>query len=258
VTVLAHLSDLHFGTEDPAMVTRLLTELHDLKPDLTVISGDLTQRARRSQYAAARSFIDRAPHPVLVVPGNHDIPLFDVVRRLISPLGRYRSFITPDLCPFHQEDGLAVLGLNTTRSGRWKEGEISPQQAELIRERFGGIADASLNVVVTHHPFIPPPEQPRLAVVGGREAALAALRQAGVQLLLSGHLHLGYSGLADERPGLLSVQASTAVSRRRRGQPNGYNVIRAGDGRDPDVETRRWEGRTYEPVTTPTRSPSQQ
>jgi 3',5'-cyclic AMP phosphodiesterase CpdA len=253
VSAVAHLSDLHFGTEDRQLVERLLIELHELAPQLTVISGDLTQRARRSQFAAARAFIGTLPGPIMVVPGNHDIPLWDVTRRILSPLGRYRSYINPDLCPYHLDEELAVLGLNTTRPTRWKEGEISAAQADLIRRRFGDVPDALLKVVVTHHPFIPPPEQPKLAVVGGRTGALAALRDAGVRLLLSGHLHLGYSGLADERPGLLSVQASTAVSRRRRGQPNGYNVIHTLPGSEPQVETRRWDGQAFQPVTTPTR-----
>jgi 3',5'-cyclic AMP phosphodiesterase CpdA len=252
VNAIAHLSDLHFGTEDPALVRRLLVELGELQPRLTVISGDLTQRARRAQFAAARRFVDVLPAPVLVVPGNHDIPLWDVTRRIFSPLGRYLSYITPDLCPFHRDGELAVLGLNTTRPARWKEGEISPAQADLIRARLGGLEDGLVKVVVTHHPFIPPPDQPRLAVVGGRATALAALRDAGVDLLLSGHLHLGYSGLLDERPGLLSVQASTAVSRRRRGQPNGYNVIHLAAAGGPVLETRRWDGRAFRPVTVPT------
>jgi len=238
------------------MVTQVLADLHDLGPDLTVISGDLTQRARRAQYAAARRFIDDAPDRLLVVPGNHDIPLFDVARRILSPRGRYRSYITADLSPFHRTEALAVLGLDTTRPKRWKEGEISPAQAELIRERFRDVPADTLKVVVTHHPFIPPPEQPNLSVVGGREAALRALREMGVHLLLSGHLHLGYSGLVDERPGLLSVQAGTAVSRRRRGQPNGYNVIRGSGKHGPEVQTRRWNGTGFEPVTPPSRTPT--
>ena len=96
---LAHLSDLHFGTEDWAMAARLLDDIAKLRPRLTVVSGDLTQRARRRQFAAARAYLDRLG-PLLVVPGNHDIPLYDVTRRVLSPMGRYRSMVTDELNPF--------------------------------------------------------------------------------------------------------------------------------------------------------------
>jgi 3',5'-cyclic AMP phosphodiesterase CpdA len=247
VITLAHLSDLHFGTEDALIAERLAGELAELRPRLTVISGDLTQRARRRQFAAARRYLDRLPGPLLVIPGNHDIPLYDVVRRAIAPMGRYRAMITDDLCPFHLDADLAVLGLNTTRPQRWKEGSISSRQVELIRSRFSQAPAAAHRVLVTHHPFIPPPSLPRTLVVHGQTAALPVIRRSGVELLLAGHLHVGYADAVAGGPGLLSVQAGTACSRRRRGQPNAYNVIRLGDG-SVAVEPRVWDGRRFAPV----------
>jgi 3',5'-cyclic AMP phosphodiesterase CpdA len=246
VITLAHISDLHFGTEDAAMADRLVEELHALEPRLMIVSGDLTQRARRAQFRAARAYLDRLPTPLLVVPGNHDIPLYDIGRRMLSPMGRYRSMISDDLDPSHLEDDLAVLGLNTTRPQRWKEGSISARQVALIGEVFGRAATDAHRVVVTHHPFIPPPEFPRMIVVHGQSAALPAIRAARVEVLLAGHLHLGYAGMMEGGPGLLSVQAGTAISRRRRGQPNAYNVIRLGDG--VVVEPRVWDGQGFAPA----------
>ena len=240
---LAHISDLHFGTEERAMADRLVGELHELAPRLVIVSGDLTQRARRAQYRSARAYLDRLP-PYMVVPGNHDIPLYDIGRRMLSPMGRYRSMISDDLDPFHLEDDLAVLGLNTTRPKRWKEGSISARQVQLITERFALAAPDAHRVLFTHHPFIPPPQFPRMIVVHSQAAALPAIRAARVEVLLAGHLHLGYAGMVEGGPGLLSVQAGTAISRRRRGQPNAYNVIRLG-GESVGVEPRVWDGERF-------------
>lgn len=232
------------------MAERLLGELEELRPRLTVVSGDLTQRARRKQFAAARRYLDRLPKPVLVLPGNHDIPLYDIGRRVLSPLGRYRAMITEDLCPWHLEPDLAVLGLNTTRPARWKEGGISRAQVELIRNRFAEVSGDAHRVLVTHHPFVPPPAAPRTIVVHGQTAALPAIRAAGIELLLAGHLHLGYAAAVAGGDGLLSVQAGTAFSRRLRGEPNAYNVVTLGDGA-PQIEPRVWNGALYEPVRYP-------
>src|SRR5687767_11899800 len=136
---LIHLSDLHFGAHDERLVQAVEERVHEEKPDLVVISGDFTQRARTDQFKLACSFLDRlreAGHDVLAVPGNRDVPLYDVLRRFLSPLTRYRRYIDESLCPFHELPGIAVLGINTARSLTFKDGRISHEQMDFIRESF--------------------------------------------------------------------------------------------------------------------------
>src|SRR5579859_4560786 len=96
---IAHLSDLHFGRLDQPVARGLVDDLSERHPTLLVVSGDFTQRARPRQYGAARDYLKGLPGPQLVVPGNHDVPMFDVVRRFLFPLNRYRQYISPDLTP---------------------------------------------------------------------------------------------------------------------------------------------------------------
>src|SRR5215208_2322300 len=125
---IIHLSDLHFGAHDPKLVDAVEGQVNADKPDLVVVSGDFTQRARTEQFKEACEFLDRlreAGHDVLGVPGNHDVPLYDVLRRFLSPLARYRRFIDDSLCPFVELPGVAVLGINTARSLTVQDGRIN-------------------------------------------------------------------------------------------------------------------------------------
>src|SRR5206468_7143254 len=153
---IVHLSDLHFGAHDQRLVDAVESDIARLEPDLVVISGDFTQRARTEQFKEACQFLEKlreAGHEVLGVPGNHDVPLYDVLRRFLSPLTRYRRYIDETLCPFIELPGLAVLGINTARSLTFKDGRISKEQVEFIRETFARTDPDSMRVLVTHHPL---------------------------------------------------------------------------------------------------------
>jgi 3',5'-cyclic AMP phosphodiesterase CpdA len=252
---IAHLSDVHFGRHDPAIVAALETWLAERRPDLVVISGDLTQRARVEQYRLACEFIDRleaAGLDVLAVPGNHDVPLYDIARRFVRPLHRYRRFIDDDLCPYWENDELAVLGINTARSLTIKDGSVSHEQMALIRDCLGSKAGERLGILVTHHPLFAMPlgEEGALTKVARRSGdALIAAAEAGVDLLLAGHFHRSFSKSAREvaenvGPALV-VQAGTATSTRLRGgEMQSFNWIEARPG-GADIQVHAWEGGSF-------------
>lgn len=246
---LVHLSDLHFGAHDQRLVEAVEQSIDALKPDLVVISGDFTQRARTEQFRDACRFLERlqhAGHEVLGVPGNHDVPLYDVLRRFLSPLARYRRFIDDSLCPFVELPGIAVLGINTARSLTFKDGRINQDQVAYIRDTFARTPTDSFRILVTHHPLFALPVGDQITpAIGRQELALDAVQDAGVDMLLAGHNHHASSHSASDlvtrAGGALVVQAGTATSTRVRDQEQSFNTIDVADA-SVTITVNAWTG----------------
>jgi 3',5'-cyclic AMP phosphodiesterase CpdA len=228
---IVHLSDLHFGRLDERIIGPLVTRIAEIGPDLIAISGDLTQRARRRQFEHARAFLNQLRFPTLVVPGNHDVPLFNVMARLLDPFGAYRRYISPNLEPAHIDAEMAVVGLNSARAivsgGR---GRLNLTQIDEAAARLETLAAPAVKVIVTHHPFDLPKGFNPAHLVGRANMAMARLARAGADLFLAGHLHVSHVGHTAERYRIaghsaLVVQAGT-LSMRGRGELNSFNVLR--------------------------------
>jgi 3',5'-cyclic AMP phosphodiesterase CpdA len=240
---IVHLSDLHFGRIDPAILAPLVNFVGDLKPDLVAISGDLTQRARTSEFLAAKEFLAAIPFPQIVVPGNHDVPLHNLFARFSRKLNRYQRYITRDLQPVFADEEMVVVGVNTARAFTWKDGRINRGQLEQLRATMNRARSARTKIVVTHHPFdLPAGASGR--VVGRSRLAIKRLAECGVDLLLAGHFHIADTSQTAKRyqlPGYsaIVVSSGTSTSTRGRGQPNSLNVIRI-DAPNLTIERRTW------------------
>lgn len=245
MSVLLQISDPHFGTERPGVVEALVALAQRERPDLVVLSGDITQRARADQFGAARAFAERLGAPVVAIPGNHDIPLFDLPARLFHPYARHAAAFGAELEPVHTAPDLLVICVNTTRPWRHKNGVVSAAQIARVAARLAAATPAQLRVVVVHQPAAVPRPQDAHNLLRGHADALRQWAEAGADVVMGGHIHLPYvieqRGFA--RP-LWVVQAGTAVSSRvREGVPNSVNLLRwssAPGAREAVVE--QWDG----------------
>lgn len=246
-----HLSDLHFGRVDAALLEPLARCVRTLAPHVVVVSGDLTQRAKPVQFREARRFLDTLPGAVLVVPGNHDVPLYNVFQRFFRPLAKYRRYIAADPEPAFVDDEIAVMGVNTARSAVFKGGRINRAQIERLRSRFCALDARMTKVVVTHHPFDLPPAYHRRQLVGRARRAMAMFAECGADILLAGHVHASHTGDTAARYKIgdyaaLVVQAGTATSVRGRGEANSFNVLRLEPGRAA-ITRYAWTGDGFAP-----------
>ena len=212
MSVVLHLSDTHFGTEQPLVLEALATLAAQQQPDVVVLSGDITQRARPTQFKAAKAFMDRMGAPAVVIPGNHDIALFDLWTRMTQPYGRFSAAFGPDLEPVYQSPDCLVVGVNTTRAGRHKHGEVSASQMARVVSLLAAATPHQLCVVVVHQPVAVPVAGERANLLRGHEAATRVWAEAGADLVLGGHVDLPFTQRVDglARP-LWVVQPGTAV-----------------------------------------------
>jgi 3',5'-cyclic AMP phosphodiesterase CpdA len=235
MTRILHLSDIHFGAVDPRLVEPMIALAHELRPDTTVISGDLTQRARPEQFAAARAFIDRLPGPVLAVPGNHDTPLYNLALRLAAPFARYRHAMGPELEPTVTLPGAVLQGVNTANPLVWKSGVLRPASAQRLARSFAAAPLGTLCIAVMHHAPVPAADGTP-ADMDDPAAVLAALAEAGTDIVLSGHTHMPHAGFAETAAGVLFLQVGTAISTRLKTGTNDVALITL-QGSDVTVES---------------------
>jgi 3',5'-cyclic AMP phosphodiesterase CpdA len=229
--ILMHLSDLHFCRIAPSALMALQESARHLAPTLIVVSGDLTQRARKHEFMAARTFLDALPSPTLAVPGNHDVPVYDLLTRFLKPHIRFQQHFHPELEPVFQDEELTVAGVNTARAFVVKGGRINREQVRRVTEIFCGEGDHRTRVLVTHHPFDLPLLADKRDLVGRAEMAMSGFGECMPDLLLAGHLHVhgAYTTAARYHLGNRSavvVQAGTAISTRMRDARNSFNLIR--------------------------------
>ncbi|MBN9309864.1 metallophosphoesterase [Devosia sp.] len=259
---ICHLSDLHFGHHDERLAAGLAADLTAQAPDLVVVSGDFTQLGTEREFQVARGFLDTLPAPLFAVPGNHDVPARNLLRRFLDPYGLYRRYIAADLEPTLDLGDVVIAGLRTSRRVRaelnWAHGSLSRGQLARLERRFSTTSPAALRIVVAHHPLMQPEGDvlKPMRLVRRADRALELFSRLGVRLVLSGHFHLSYvrqhdgrrhavrhdapKGLRESaRAPILVAQASSTISTRLRGDTNAYNLIDIDDGRIA-VTVREW------------------
>ncbi|MFN8470918.1 MAG: metallophosphoesterase [Anaerolineae bacterium] len=232
---ILHVSDIHAGAPfRPDLAELVHFEADELKPDVVVVSGDLVQHEYVDQYQRARRWLDGFRQPLIVIPGNHDVPFRNPIDRFFCPMEKFRHYIEPDPNPFFYKDDLAVLGLNSTRSFTVKGGKLGEVELDVVRERLKPLPPNVCRVVTAHHHFTPPPGFGSQSVISDAKHAIEVMEECDVELILSGHMHVSYIGntldfYPTSRRGIIIVQSGTTTSargkQRERGK-NSFNVIR--------------------------------
>ena len=245
---LLHISDVHFGPPHlPEVAAGVLRLIEQRQPDVVVLSGDLTQRARPEQFQQARRFVDRIPMPVVVVPGNHDVPLYRVWERIFNPFGAYRKHFSPELEPTFHNERMMIVGINTAHGWTIKDGRMPLSRLLDVARLFRQVPESVFKVVVAHHHLIPPPNFGTQRVLSNAYEAIDLFASAGVDLILSGHLHQAYIGSSEEfypqgRPPVVILHSGTTTSNRGRAgerERNTCNWIRFDEHR-MQVSHLRW------------------
>jgi 3',5'-cyclic AMP phosphodiesterase CpdA len=253
VVRLAHLSDIHFGGENAPAVAAAAEHLNAQAYDLVVVSGDLTRFGEEKEFAAARDWLAAIKGPQLVTPGNHDAPYLAWPERIFTPFRRFEAAIGPAGVQSHLGNGFAVRGVNTARGAQprlnWSKGQIAPAQAKAAAAWLETAAEECVRVVVCHHPLIEMVGGPMTARVWNGGTAARIFAEAGVDLVLSGHIHAPFTWAYPFGDGKTYAVGASTLSIREREAPAGFNVVEI-DRAAIRIAALAWTGSRFEPYRT--------
>ena len=246
---IAHLSDIHFGGEDKEAVEAAVSELAALAPDLIVVTGDVTLNGLPEEFIAARDWLRRLPTPLLVTPGNHDTPYWNLILRTATPFDRYRRYIGPPKWSAFDGPRVCARAINSARGAQarldWSKGAIDRGQLG----RLGWEAAAPLKLLACHHPLIDPPGAPVGGRTRGGPAAARMLTAQHVELVLTGHIHVPFAmPLPGSTRPCYGLGAGT-LSVRTRGTPPSFSTIDVESGAF-EVVVRGWVDGAFRPIET--------
>ena len=254
MTRLAHISDIHFGGENAPAVAAAAALVNESGLDLVVLTGDLTRYGEPQEFGAAADWLKLLRPPVLSTPGNHDAPYLDWSQRLFTPFRRYESAIGPAQSQNFQGAGLAVHGLNTARGPQprlnWSKGQIARAQVDRAVAWFADQPAGAIRILACHHPLVEMVGGPMTARVWGGEAAARRLsEEAGVDLVLSGHIHAPFTWPYAFGDGRTYAVGAGTLSIRERGVPPSFNIVDI-EGAEIRISALSWTGSHYEPYRT--------
>jgi 3',5'-cyclic AMP phosphodiesterase CpdA len=230
-TVIAHVSDLHFGDQSPIAVNALANSINHAAADALIVSGDLTQAGRKTEFIAARSFLAQFNCPVILVPGNHDLPVMNLFQRFLTPYKRYEQLAGGALDKVYRLSGASIIGLNSARRAaldvNWSFGRLSRAQIDWAARSIAAEPRDNFKLLAVHHPFVPGPGRAGSRIVGRGQEAISRMSDQGLDVALTGHVHVASSKLLElAKRRVILVQAGTATSMRTRGEPPSFNVLR--------------------------------
>ncbi|MBL4803561.1 MAG: metallophosphoesterase [Alphaproteobacteria bacterium] len=251
---IIHLSDLHFGTETDDLVNLTLEHIREAKADFVIISGDFTQIGNKPEFVAARQFIDDIILPTLCIPGNHDVPQRNLYERFTRPYKKYKAHICDDLMPTYNNDLVELIGINSARRAlphwNWANGAVSLQQRSALESFFKDTPAEKWRICTMHHPIHKIADMPIDVTVLGRKRTLECFHTLKVDLVLTGHVHhAAFDMIGDEQHKTAFISASTALSSRKRGHENGFNIIEI-DGQHMHVRMLNFEAQGFVETST--------
>lgn len=227
-STIVHISDPHFGTESKTIADQVVNKINEINPEVVVVSGDITQRALSSQFKKAQSFLEEIKTPKLVIPGNHDIPLYNVFERFADPFAKYNEFISSEEYPKYTSNNLSLVGVNTCTPFKSQSGRIKEEDIDYLKNYFSQVDSNIIKSVVVHHNIMPYEGLKGSSVLGNAETFLPEMNKCGVDLIFAGHLHkslvINYSE-PEVNNSMLLLQAGTCISARLREEENTFLMI---------------------------------